>query len=98
MSPAIPRVAVWCLIAMLLLSAGAASAQLADVWGPLVGKTGVLEQTDCGYRFTPSTPTQVGNATVVSVAPDHVTIVERRDQETWEYTIPLQRITLRRAR
>ena len=98
MSPAIPRVAAWCLIAMLLLSAGALTAQLAEVWRPLVGKTGVLEQNDCGYQFTPSGPTQVGNAMVSSVADDHVVIVERRDQEAWEYIIPLARITIRRAR
>ena len=98
MSPTTSRVSVWCLIAALLLTASAVFAQLTAVWEPLVNKTGVLEQNDCGYQFTPSTPTQVGNATVVSVAADHVVIVERRDQEVWEYTIPLARITIRRAR
>lgn len=85
------------LLAALLPAAMAAeSGGLAAVWQDLVGQRGVLEEKDCGYVFTLSTPTQSGNAVIKSVADDHVVIVERRDQTTMEYVVPLQQISLRR--
>ena len=80
-------------------AAQGAPTNLKDLWLTLEGKTGVLEQTNCGnYVFTPSRPTQVGNATIQEVQDDHIVIFERRNGEEWEFSIPFERLTLRRSR
>lgn len=88
-----------CLLTLLLACAAGLRAQsgvgdLRGLWQQLEGKVGTLEQADCLYRFRPSRPTQVGNATIAAVRTDHLVIVEKRDGKTHEYAIPFERIVL----
>lgn len=95
-SAAVRIAACTAVMAVLLPLAAATAGSLQEVWSGLVGRKGILEGKSCGYVFTPSRPTQSGNAVVKSAESDHVVLVVERDQSKHELFIPLQHITLRR--